>query len=368
MTFYEQLAEFHPKKGVALQHQITDFLRQLILRKALPDNLRLPPNRELAKRLNTNYFTIQMAFAELVRAGLIVRRPRLGTFVRYPSKALKKIGLYHAAPLYGHSEESFVTKLHMLVYQMLSTKGVTTFAYFDDRSFDEHKKAPKTLIQAIRKQEIQGVIATFIHGAHASWLNNLSVPSSAALDMQFAFSSSVELDIEELCELAVSSLSQSGVTQAGIITHVPPKNAVIRNLPEIFGRKAAAKGIEVRPEWIVTPKALRRKRLEATGYELFQDLWRMKQKPNGIFIYPDVVAKGVTAAILEKAIDVPKELVVVAHKNTETDFFTPLPIQWVEVQIMDFAKALIRQIEQQIQGRPCTPLLVKSKLSTDNRA
>lgn len=60
--------------------------RELVLRRIRTGHYRpgqrLPSERELAQDLELSHITIRRGLAELVEAGLIVRRPRIGTFVQ----------------------------------------------------------------------------------------------------------------------------------------------------------------------------------------------------------------------------------------------------------------------------------------------
>lgn len=68
-------------KSYPLYVQIIQSLRQDILKGVLPANSRIPTTAELCRQYGVCHRTVQMATRALVREGLLVRRPRLGTFV-----------------------------------------------------------------------------------------------------------------------------------------------------------------------------------------------------------------------------------------------------------------------------------------------
>ena len=64
-----------------LNEQVTEKLQALILAGALPADSRLPSVRELAMELSINPNTVQRAYAELERRGLIYPVRGRGNFV-----------------------------------------------------------------------------------------------------------------------------------------------------------------------------------------------------------------------------------------------------------------------------------------------
>lgn len=64
-----------------LNEQVTDKLQTLILAGALPAESRLPSVRELAMQLSINPNTVQRAYSELERRGLIYPVKGKGNFV-----------------------------------------------------------------------------------------------------------------------------------------------------------------------------------------------------------------------------------------------------------------------------------------------
>ena len=64
-----------------LYKQIIESVRQEILQKVLQSGDRLPSVREMAARWNCTIGTVQKAYEELARQGLVVSRPGQGTSV-----------------------------------------------------------------------------------------------------------------------------------------------------------------------------------------------------------------------------------------------------------------------------------------------
>ena len=61
--------------------QVTDQIRDAIVRGSLASDARLPSIREMAGELKISHITIKRAYGDLEREGYIVTRPGLGSFV-----------------------------------------------------------------------------------------------------------------------------------------------------------------------------------------------------------------------------------------------------------------------------------------------
>jgi len=79
-TVFDKI-RFWPESNQDTAGQLADQLRQAILAEKLGPGQKLPSSAVLAKKLSLGVQTIQIAFKYLVAEGLIVRRPRHGTFV-----------------------------------------------------------------------------------------------------------------------------------------------------------------------------------------------------------------------------------------------------------------------------------------------
>ncbi|HEY1976577.1 MAG TPA: PLP-dependent aminotransferase family protein [Candidatus Baltobacteraceae bacterium] len=75
------LPELDRDSIVPLYRQIYEHLREAILTGTLPESTRLPPERNMAEKLNVNRSTVVHAYRELVREGLIEQRVGSGSRV-----------------------------------------------------------------------------------------------------------------------------------------------------------------------------------------------------------------------------------------------------------------------------------------------
>ena len=362
--------QFEPRKGVALQHQITAFLRGLILRKELKPDEKLPTLHELADCWRTNYFTVQSAITPLVRGGLVVRKPRLGSFVAASGGELEALGMYHDHTLAANPENLFSSSLHAALYGHMGAHGISCLAWFDTRVKEDRHDPLPALRRAIRDHIVQGIIGTAVSQESVPWLLKLGVPV-AFVSEKADLPCSVGLDFRGMIRLAVGRLAAQGCRRIGLVTHTPKQVTDGRDgtlTPPPFHRAFRAEveqaGLVYDERWIVAPEVdCPSGLLEHYGYDAFLQFWQETEShPDGLFVYPDVVGRGLFHAIREIDVQVPAQLKLVVHRNLEFDIVAPVPVTWVVVSIHDFAAALMSVIERQRAGETPDRILVPVRL------
>jgi DNA-binding LacI/PurR family transcriptional regulator len=131
---------------------------------------------------------------------------------------------------------------------------------------------------------------------------------------------------------------------------------------------AADHGLGTSDSWIKLPdRAIPAEQYEEFGYQAFQEIWKNPQRPDGLLIYPDIVARGSVTAALHLRVSVPGELKLVLHRNKGIPLLCPLPATWVEFDPGQAASALVRQIECQLAGEPTEPIFIPHTLETPSR-
>src|SRR5690606_17549044 len=122
---------------------------------------------------------------------------------------------------------------------------------------------------------------------------------------------------------------KQGCRTAGLISILEPNVSASVGSHEDFYQRfttlCATEGIEVRPEWIRMARDYVRDESQLEfGYNNFRDLWRRSQRPEGMVIYPDTSVPGVIVAVLEQRVNVPADLKLIAHRNSEISFLCPI--------------------------------------------
>jgi DNA-binding LacI/PurR family transcriptional regulator len=117
-------------------------------------------------------------------------------------------------------------------------------------------------------------------------------------------------------------------------------------------------GLTLKNEWVLIPSADTPFQHERYGYDQFERLWQQTDRPEGLLVFPDSIARGVITRMLEKRVDVPGQLKLVIHKNESIELLCPLPATLLVLSERELARGLINQVQKQFRGEQCAPVLL----------
>lgn len=363
-----------------MYRQISDQIRSLILSGQLQPGAKLPPTTELAARWNTHAATIHAALSPLVKEGLLTRRPKIGTFVSKRTARLTQVAVYYSSDIWGHEANAFKRAVHVELTRLLQAEKIELQVWFDSRPARQHGKAWQQLAAAAERREFQAIIATDVPHEVVKWMQQLPVP--AAYFTYASVPNKVALDFGQFAEASVAYLKKQGCRSAGVISILEPgqpasqkSSTVSRDFYEHFTEVCWLQGLAVRNEWIRTAHGfVPDESQEEFGYNEFKEIWRQSTRPDGLVVFPDTSVPGVITAILEQRVNLPEELTLVAHKHTEINFLCPIEISLLYSSTREIAHALFSQIQRQLRGEVCVPIVLpfktgaKAKVSRKTRS
>jgi DNA-binding GntR family transcriptional regulator len=345
-----------------IYRQIGDQMRNLITSGQLAPGTRLPSSSALAQKWNTHAATIHAALAPLVREGLLTREPKIGTFVSKRRNRLENVGIYYDSDIWLNQASAFKRAVHIALARLLESQRINVKVWFDPRSEKQRTKTWGELAAAVERREIQGLIATDVPDDVVRWIQSLPVLSAYFTNVPVA--NRVHLDFDQFAAASVAQLKNQGCRSAGVISILEPgkpasaKSAVASNdFYHRFSELCKSHDLEVRDEWVrMAHGFVRDESQEEFGYNEFKEIWRARQRPDGIVVYPDTSVPGVIVSLLEQRVNVPGDLKLVAHKHAEINFLCPLPVTYLYSSTGRIAQALFSQIQRQFVGEPCEPI------------
>lgn len=341
-----------------LYRQVASELRSLILTGTLKPGDKLPTIQELARQWNSNYFTVQSAITILVKEGLLESLPRVGTFVRKTKPKLSSIGIYYSSDFWANREAGFYRLLHRAIQQRLAKERIQLISWIDERNSKKQGTPLPALRRALQRHEIQGLISPMVSGSDEQWLPRLSVP--VAILGSLKMPGNIDFDSHQLLQLSLESLASQGCKDIGCINlmqqiKVRPDGSKhpYGEFYEQLGKIASNLKLNLQENWIQSPSPSQHlnRRFEQFGYAALNKIWAQKKRPQGILVYPDVVAWGVIVAVLERQIRVPKDLKLVFHQNVGLDYLCPFPATYVSADPAIVANLLLEQIKLQYNGK-----------------
>lgn len=331
-----------------LWRQVADQMRKKIIGGELPPGTKLPATSEMATQSGTDVRTVHRALTELVREGLITRARKVGTYVCERKKELSPIGIYFTeAP---HRQHAFIQALNTQLQQVCHDRNIATRIWYDQRE-DQSTVLPD-MEKAIQDHAINGLIATASDSRHGKWLSKLPIPVAT---LGGTSDTSVHLDLAQFFSTAIRVLRDRGVKKVGLITSLRGTHPILKSA----AKSAEEAGIITKDEWIFRPASyLRNDYYEFFGFDCFQKLWALEDKPEGLIVFTDGVARGVVMGMLNCQVKVPEELQVVLHKNTGIDYYCHLPVTYVATSVREVAEAHLRLLQEAFEGQETRPFTV----------
>lgn len=351
-------SSFRIAQPVAQQEQIADFLRQQIRSDALPEGARLPTTQELAQRWGVTITVIQAALAPLVREGLLLRKPRVGTVVRQRPPTMARIGLYRISEPSREGADHFSRRLAAVTGTRLAARGISSELFTDLRPENQRSEPWTELVQAVRSGRIDAVIACESEVKTSAWIAQLPVP--AVIYGAAGPPNSIGHDLGQFGREAIACLAARGCRSAGLVSVFPiddteldgsPKHT--RDLYTSFTEAAALAEIAVHPAWIKTPAQgvfLPETRAERFGYDSIRAMWAETERPDGLAVFTDLTARGVIMGLLSCTGDGQPLPRLVLHRNAELGLFCPIEADFLDVSLAGLADLLIERIERQRRG------------------
>lgn len=361
-------AVFQPRKHWSMRRQIADHLRQAIRTKRYAPGTRLPSTQALAAEYKTHVPTVHQALQDLVREQLLVRTPRVGTFVRQRAAKLTRIGLYLTGEFTSDVTFRFVHMLQQAVNRLCREEGMELSTWVDPRPKAAQTTAPQALLDAIAEGEVQAVLAPMTDLHHLPWQCALPVPVTFLTSEWH--DQAVLFDYRQFLDDGLAALAAQGCRRPGIITVLPMQSVADARLRrrttgslavEEFRELARGHGLTTDPGWIRTATGELGQAsadIERFGYESTLSLLQGKSRPDGLLVFTDIAAQGVLLALAHRHVRVPEDLCLALHRNAACGLFCPVPAAFLDVDERAVAAALLAQLRRQHGGEAVTPVVL----------
>ncbi len=232
-------------------------------------------------------------------------------------------------------------------------RGLEIVPVMDSRPPNRLDSMPQEVSALLEKRGIDGIIGVMLYETMVEWIASTGLPYSALFGGNPP--NHLSFDDPQMIDLAFARLSELGCKSAGLMV---PMQVATADVLEHVEEAARRFGMEVNYESILVSRNSR----ELGGYSDFLSLWGMPKRPEGLIVFPDVTARGVLTAILERGVKVPEELKLILHRNAEAPYSAPVPCDWVENSGGAMAEALVDQLEAQWEGREPKKIRVPFRL------
>ena len=361
----------HPQ---VIYRQISDFLRSKIVDGTIARGSKLPPTSELSKVWGVPVATIQVAMTMLVKEGLLERRPKKGTFVKERKKKLETLAILEWTDA---SAERFRTSVNGKLKILAEQRGLKWVNFRESEIFSvDVGESPARGGDSADRLGFDALVGVGIAPDRLARLVRLPVPTAFQCTTRAA--GCIDMDHRQFVSMALDRLALKGVKSVGVLTHLlPPSPGQQASIPHNaflieFEKLAGQAGMQVYPEWnlnaatvcgneVHEPSATE---IEALGYQLFGKLWDQSRRPEALVAWPSTLARGVVTAILERRVEIPRDLRVVFSRTVETPFICPFDADILQTSTTAIAESLLDSVLRQYEGEQVDFRLLPYSLAT----
>lgn len=355
----------------SIRQQVANYIRQQIQSGKMEAGRKLPSSQQLSKTWGVAESSINAAMATLVKEGLLHRTRKRGTFVARRSQALTEVGIYLVYDVWHDPAAAFRRTLVSEIGQQLRAQGVLLDVWVDPRPVEQHATPWPELVRAAEQRQIQAVILPNPSGSECPWVAQLPIPA-VEIGNSALMRNCVCLDASYGAKLAAEELSRLGCRSAGMISVANPQSVDqctdSSTSIKLFRRQSQMSGMTVCDDWFVHPaefgsgEEVPEGQSERFGYEAMKRFLAMPDRPDGVYIYHDLVARGALTAVLENRIAVPDELKLVLYRNKEIYWLCPVNAAFVEISVAQTATAMIEMLKARLSGEEASGVIVKPHL------
>lgn len=318
---------------------------------------KLPPLNELERQFPQSRMTLYKALRDLTDRGYLSMTRGRGTFVR-ETRERRRVAIVVPEAV-AWQGAPFAFQAFRLAHQWLHDIGIDSQLYAEDTLNPYH--LPRGFIEDFERKKIAGILSI---DAPAS-IGFMSTPLWRKAPIPHVTIGArpaerrVYVDSSHFVDRAIRLAAARGKVRPALLER---GEHLVAHLGAFNNRCAALR---------ITPCQLPMDDMPADslgyeeyGYELLRRYWRSAEKPDVVVVPDDVIAKGVSQAALTLPENDARELLIIAMTNRGSEFFYPVPVVKMEVDVAEVALTAAKQLRALMEGKhvPAGTVLVRPRL------
>jgi LacI family transcriptional regulator len=332
--------------------QIEKVLKGKIERGVLRVGDQIGTHQELAKEYSVSLITIKKAVADLVAEGCLISRVGKGTFVA--EKHIKRIDLSEHKTIGLVLRDLKHQFFSMIVHSVEARAYELGFNVMLSNSSGSSEKE-ENQINRFREMGVDGLIIASLSFEYKATeyiqrLHNEDFPYimvSYIHDPDYWYVGSNQelggfMATEHLIKLGYQSIGYVHIGKGNILSDVR-KNGYSLALQE-HDRPFDSRLVYYLSEYTFQPSEDR----YALGYEFGRKFSSLTPKPDALFLYSDVVALGVEAALLEQGVRIPKDVALVGFDDVMLTEYASVPLTTIHQPTDKIGRTAVDIIQKRI--------------------
>lgn len=339
-----------PGSPIGVAAQIRDHIALLVADRVLRPGDRLPPLRELARRLGVHVNTLRAAYTQLESEGLLQTRHGVGTTV-----AEVEPGQLAAVTWRGRSNsigvliaalDPFYLPLLRAIEDTVAERG-TLVAIADGH--DSNQRATHALRQLVARG-VDGLIAVSLGDLTSNHVaTHDRLPPIVYIDQPDRTGHVITFDTAEAGELATGHLLDEGRRRVALLT-VPDDFPNLAGLRLGYERALDAVSAAHSP-WVVEVEGFAADHARPGVAELLD----ASERPDAVITASGTQALVVLAEAHARGLEVPGDLAVLGYGDTEPATLARPPLSMIELPVREAGTLAARLIRDLIDGQARRP-------------
>ncbi len=330
------LAQFKASDDSALNEQLSEFLKEAIMRGDFAGGEKLPSLRTISQVCDINYFSVQLATEALMREGLLYKVHGKGMYVSESKLKGDVVCLFIAEDPRGGS--AFIHTLASMLSRQLCERGIESLIYNENRPFGERTTAPTYIASLIKGNRLSAILGVGLSIECLDWFDRLPIPKTKA--------ESIPIDNVNTFYSRLKQALLSGKYHRPLFIVTEDAHRSFEDGLVIKSMLDAGMPIDRCEFQLLREQKIGFCSFAEQGYDLIKNAFQRPLAPDLLFVYPDMAMPGVIPALIELGVDIPGKLAVFSHRNTEIPIFCPFEVTYLEVCINDYANKLVSMLLQ----------------------
>lgn len=326
------LADFKASDDSALNEQLSEFLKDAIMRGDFAGGEKLPSLRTISQACDINYFSVQLATEALMREGLLYKVHGKGMYVSESKLKGDVVCLFIAEDPRGGS--AFIYTLASMLSRQLCERGVESLIYNENRPYSERTTVPAYIASLVKGNRLSAILGIGLSIECLEWFDRLPIPK-----VKNEMIPSISYDCLKHALL-------SGKYQRPLFIIPEDAHRGFESAPVVKALIQAGVPIDRCEFQLLREQKIGFCSFAEQGYDLIKTAFQRPQAPDLLFVYPDMAMPGVIPALIGLGVDIPGKLAVFSHRNTEIPIFCPFEVTYLEVCINDYANKLVSMLLQ----------------------
>lgn len=335
--------------------QVENDIKSKIINGVLKPGDLIHSHKELAKYYGVSLITIKKALYDLIKEGYLFSRVGKGTYVAtFTAQRNNKTQTKNIGVVLRDLKHPYFASILTFIEQRINELGFhLILASSNDNNQDEEKQ-----INRLLKMGVDGIIIASLSLQYRATTNIKKLHEDKFPYVMISYIHEPEFwyvgsDHEYGGYIATEHFIKFGYKKIGYV-HAGYGNLLADIRKNGYARALMEYNIPYKEDYIFYVEGELFLKLLNDRYQqglvLGNKIAELKDRPEALFIYSDLLALGIENALLEKGLKVPDDIALIGFDGIEASAYAPVPLTTVKQQIEKIGTTVVDVLHKRING------------------